>query len=426
MFKFRIKKSYLDNIVFTYLFFVIFCFNESAEYVWLIYIGFLGVAAFSFLQILKHRGKTVIPYISLLLVLFYAWCLIGALVNSYIISSIISRLFTLILLFVVMLLLYSYLHYTKNLDNVLMCMYIAGVVFSLYVFFSEGGLVSYAQGILSGRRMGASVANVNSIGLNLCFSYAAGCYFFCKKKSLPILIPLVPIFFVAAGTGSRKVMLFLVGFTALFVFFYIKLTTRKHSISRFKKFCCIALMAIAVVFFLASTGIFDTTIERFVSMFDISSAGKISESSADERANMIKIGLISFTEKPFFGYGLTGTGVLTQRYLGWSTYLHNNYVEVLASTGIIGFILYYGFYAYLLIKMFLQLKEKNLAIVFGFSTLFIQLVLEVAVVSYYSKRLAIFTAIWLYIVSKPDRGNVIVMKNNMNSKSVSVTNEEIS
>lgn len=426
MVKLRFRKSYLDNIIFTYLFFVIFSFNESNEFVWLIYVGFLGVATLSLLQILNHHGKIVIPCITLLLIFFYVWCLIGALANANIISSIVSRVFTLVLLFAVMLLMYNYLYYTRNLDNILVCMYVAGVIFAIYVVFAEGGLATYVQGILVGRRMGASIANVNSIGLNLCFSYASGCYFFCQKKKISILIPLVPIFFVAAGTGSRKVMLFLIGFSALFVFFYIQLTTKKHSISRFKKFCGIALLAIATVLFIASTGIFDTTIERFSSMFDVSRTGQIRDGSANERANMIKIGLISFTDKPFWGYGLTGSGIITQRYLGWNTYLHNNYVEILASSGIIGFILYYGFYAYLLIKMLLRLKEKSMIIVFGFSTLFIQLVLEVAVVSYYSKRLAIFNAIWLFIVLKSDKRENIVMRVDAESSDIPINGEAIS
>lgn len=426
MLKFHLRKSYLDNIIFTYLFFVVFAFNESEEYVWLIYIGFFLVAVLSLFQIINHHGKIRVPSISLLLVLFYVWCLIGVFSNLDYVSAIVNRLVTLILLFAVILLLYNYLHYTQNLDSILVCMNVAGAIFAVYVIFSEGGLSSYVYALLAGQRVGSNAANVNYVGLNLCFSYAAGCYYFCKSKRQFIFIPLILIFCVAASTGSRKVMLFFVSFTALFVYYYIQITTEKHSISRLGKFCCSVLIAIAAVLLLASTGIFDTTIERFSAMFGVSDSGKIHDGSANTRANMIKIGLHGFAEKPIWGYGLNGSGILTQRYLGWTTYLHNNYVEILATTGIGGFILYYGFFAYLLIKMFLRLKERSLTVVFGFCTLLTQLVIEIAVVSYYSKRLAILIAIWMFIALQPDSRESLVTRNDVESSNTTETSKEIS
>lgn len=395
----HLKSNYIDNVIITLIFFLLFCFDESAEYIGLVYVGFLGVGALCVYQLMKHNGEIKIPFAFLLLLFFYAWCLIGAFFNSQIIDSIVGRLFTLALLYCVMLLLYNYIQYKRNLDDVLFCMFVAGTLFSFYVVGTCGGLLSYLQGVFLGRRMGGEIANVNSIGLNLCFAYAAGCYTLIKRKVVSLGLLFLPIVLVAAGTGSRKVLLFLAGFTALFIYFYIKLTTSKNSISRYKKYLSVFLVAVAATMLLASTGIFDTAFERFENMFKVSSAGVIADNSANTRANMIKIGLHAFSEKPVFGYGLTGSGGITQHYLGWETYLHNNYVEILASSGIIGFLFYYGFYGCLFVKILRKMKNRNLLCVFGFSTLFIQLVLEVALVSYYSKRLAILTAVWMFIAS---------------------------
>lgn len=66
-------------------------------------------------------------------------------------------------------------------------------------------------------------------------------------------------------------------------------------------------------------------------------------------------------------------------------YLHNNYWEMLADGGIIGFIIYYWIYAFILKKMikFRRLSDGEFVICFTF--LILSLILDNAAVSYLSK-----------------------------------------
>ncbi len=61
-------------------------------------------------------------------------------------------------------------------------------------------------------------------------------------------------------------------------------------------------------------------------------------------------GLDWFTSKPILGYGLNNFRVLSDNllYFGRNFYAHNNYVELLVDVGLVGFLVYYSAYFYLL------------------------------------------------------------------------------
>ena len=398
--------SLFDYQILIFIFFVLFSFDENAGMLYWVYIGFILLCVLSTYKIVLNGAKIHIPHVLFPLFIFYLWCWIGALVNYQHVDKVFSRCLTITLLYAVMIIMYNYLYIEKNADTVLLSIYIAGLIFSIYVIQVEGGFAKYVAGVIAGRRMGSVVSNVNSLGLNLCFAFASGCYLLVKTRNPLLIIPFAPLLLVAGGTGSRKVLLFLAGFAVVYFAFYVRMTTKKGSLKRLVKYTWIFLLLGVSVFLVSLTGFFDTILDRFSGMAGVLTGNTMQESSADTRMDMIRIGFIGFREKPVFGYGLSNSGTLTSRYLnGFDTYLHNNYVELLATTGIVGFLFYYLFYALILIKMITRLKERNLLIIYGVATLAMQFVLEVAVVSYFSKRLAINTAIWLYIAfCKSDDG----------------------
>ena len=74
-------------------------------------------------------------------------------------------------------------------------------------------------------------------------------------------------------------------------------------------------------------------------------------SSAYFRSNMRVLGEQLFKEKPVFGWGLDAFTKLSP----YDTYSHNNFIEILVSCGIIGFILYYG----ALFSLFIKCIKEN-------------------------------------------------------------------
>lgn len=79
---------------------------------------------------------------------------------------------------------------------------------------------------------------------------------------------------------------------------------------------------------------------RFVRFFE----GR--DTSAATRLDMIGEGWRLWLEAPILGHGIDQFRVLSQ----FATYSHNNYIEMLATLGIVGFILYYSVYLLLFLR----------------------------------------------------------------------------
>lgn len=81
-----------------------------------------------------------------------------------------------------------------------------------------------------------------------------------------------------------------------------------------------------------------------------------SASTAD-RADMVKVGMNYFAQNPIFG---NGWGYFYSN-AGFGRYSHNNYVEILCSMGLIGFMAYYWYPIYVMIKSVINAnKSENL------------------------------------------------------------------
>ncbi|WP_034378214.1 O-antigen ligase family protein, partial [Dehalobacter sp. UNSWDHB] len=82
-------------------------------------------------------------------------------------------------------------------------------------------------------------------------------------------------------------------------------------------------------------------------------SGEYSEPSARTRDRLITYGFELFNQKPYTGYGLDTFRLMSGSGLaGSALYAHNNYVELLVSSGIFGTILYYTMYLWLIAKLY--------------------------------------------------------------------------
>lgn len=104
-----------------------------------------------------------------------------------------------------------------------------------------------------------------------------------------------------------------------------------------------------------------------------------SENSMGMRTLMIIHGVRFFRKEPILGYGVD-----CYRYLSpFGTYAHNNYIELMVGTGLIGLIVYYSIYIYSLIKgYYFVFKEHDDMVIFLVSLLTITVVNHMAIVSY--------------------------------------------
>ena len=77
-------------------------------------------------------------------------------------------------------------------------------------------------------------------------------------------------------------------------------------------------------------------------------------------------------------------------------YAHNNYMEVLASLGLVGFILYYGVYVWELYKSYLYRRDNSCQ--FCFYTLVGIMILEIGQITCYYPMIYVFVPLIEYII----------------------------
>lgn len=309
---------------------------------------------------------------------FFAYSFISGLWAADV-SKVLDTSKTLFLIFIVNILLSFVVETKEDVRNILLANFLALVLYLIYVLLN----VDLSQ--LGEDRLGVdflgSLWNANDVGIKLCFGFALALYFAFEQKHIAWKLILFAIGLLFAGvglfTGSRKVFLMLMGIAVLFMFLY-----SKH------KFIGMAIaIASAIAFYFAIMEIeslYNVLGQRIENMLEGLFGQGTTEGSFNTREEMIRLGFGWFLERPLFGYGMSNFSVLYEIEKGWSTYSHNNFIEILINGGIVGFILYYFIYAYIFVKLFKAafVKRDSTAIIL-FTINLVLIALQIAAVSYY-------------------------------------------
>lgn len=124
-----------------------------------------------------------------------------------------------------------------------------------------------------------------------------------------------------------------------------------------------------------------------------------------KRVDMIKKATQMFWEKPIFGWGISAFA----RYSGYGYYCHNNYMELLVSGGIVGFIIYYGYIFMRILKSCFLYKSKYKDLIYILIISII--VIDMGTVNFYSRVPFYFRTIVMFIVSKKMEDEFIINHN---------------
>ena len=203
-------------------------------------------------------------------------------------------------------------------------LYISGVCMAIYALYSYG-IIGYIEALGKGIRMGRAITNENLFGMTFAWSALVAFYYYLKNKKMLHLVCIVVFAFFAFSSGSKKASL-------MIPFGIIGMCTLKYGIRKMWKTILISVVSIGVFLLIIRQPMFSNVYERLSSFF--SRDYNVSDAT---RAKMIEVGLQLFRQRPILGYGI---GNYT-RISGMGGYSHNNYIEVLVSTGLLGFALYY-------------------------------------------------------------------------------------
>lgn len=217
--------------------------------------------------------------------------------------------------------------------------------------------------------------NANELALNWGVSLIFLFYFIYKTKRKIYVLYSILIMIMIIFTESRKgLFLMLVGLIG-----YPILASKSRKIL-VKRVILFFILGISLITICSQIDVIREKILRrfFLLIQNVLGNTQVIDRSADIRMDMIREGIGLIKEHFFMGYGL-GEFSLYSKY---KTYSHNNYIELLVGTGIIGTICYYLFYVYLIFRNKIILKFREKRIIPFFIMTIILFIIDLGLVSY--------------------------------------------
>lgn len=247
---------------------------------------------------------------------------------------------------------------------------IGTVIFLGYICINE--LPSILSG---GSRIGWSASgNVNNVAMNLSFFLMVIYYdiIFNQKKRLWVLFVACALFILL--TGSKKG---LVGILCSIVL----ISSFKYKWRAYKYFIPLILICLTIYVLRNSQYLYDI-VGRRIDDFIFSLETSQSYGSTGERIGMIELGWKIFLRNPGFG---NGYGFFSNN-TSYGTYSHNNYIEMLVSFGLVGTLLYYSLFYKLIFCGLRKIKDDCSPILF-ICLLIMQLAFDFASVNFYNNAM---------------------------------------
>lgn len=378
-----IKVKNVILVLYTAYLFSLFVLIESAETYLISKLIFAITVAFSlFVLLRKHRGiKMSRPTVSICI--FTLLCFISC-IYSQVPQVSLEMSITMAQLSVMLVIFENTLREHLSVDTFVNIILIAGFAMCL-LLIAFYGFGTYLEAIRGNGRIGSDFENVNTIGGSAAY-VALACWYkvLYEKKKIYLGVILVPVIIIL-GAGSRTAILIaLIGIITMSICYVNSMKGSKKI-----KYGLFAVLVLIVILVLAPSfrqlSFLNSTFERFDVMI-ASMTGKTTQlGSTVYRIKMIDVGWDMFLYSPIWGNGINGTRIWLQSSGVPYTVLHNNYIELLADLGVLGFIAYYYVYVWMLktlTKRVVDIRIKGLC----FSLIAMMLVLDIGGVVYYQQR----------------------------------------
>lgn len=328
---------------------------------------FLG---FSILKMFFHKTLVIKP-ITVWQLVFMGISLISMMYSPE--KSILSGAFYALIINFVLVLLLSQYNLTENTVQAILWTFSTSGLILVLLMAVTGNLTD-----IYGRLGTELVGNANALASMLMISSICGLWLFVygtnrKIKKILLLLCVVADYVGLFLSGGRKYIVIPMIFLYLLFLFKQDKKGRNHIV----KYTVIIIIAAVVMLYLimnvpAFYNSLGVRLESFLSFMngDLGNA----DYSAIVRSEMIKGGIQKWLESPIWGYGFNSFKYYNQTLTGNFYYSHNNFVELLYNTGLLGFIAYYYLYARILVasvrkKGACKLQHKAFIVAFTISLL---------------------------------------------------------
>lgn len=299
------------------------------------------------IDLLLRKRKVVIDRVILLVLLFISVCAFSyfAALDG---TLVLTKVKTLLLNFIFLIALINYLNDYNKLLKMMKYFIFSGTAAAVYIILKSDFSV-YS-------RLGKVLGNENDIAIIIGIALIFVIYFVFferKYKYSSMGIVMIPTIML---TGSREGILIII-MTVFFMLIFLKENRNYERI----RYIMIGMTIMAIVIVLAyKVPVLNHILwKRFVNLWRYITAKGTNEGSILQRALMTRFGIEIFLKRPFMGYGLNNYRVLFKAFSRVSMYSHNNFIELLVGTGVIGTLSFYLIYADVLRSLYLMLNSSE-------------------------------------------------------------------
>ena len=329
------------------------CFSYKTDTVIIAYATYILSSFVMLVHIVARKEKVKFDMFYVILLLFFAWCLASNIWSIDFGASIISTI-TMAELTIYGLIFYEFLKYSDiDSEQWIKAIGYSVLAMGIYSLFYYG-VNFFFESIISGHRLGLEINQENLFSSFAGFGCLIWLGLFCSKSRLSyLLFGVFSLILILAGGSRGSLVVTVVCLCLLYFSSYKKTRISWNKIL----ICCLIITPLLYLFY--NYGDRLDVIQRMFLFMNIFSSADDADGSALTRLDMIRFGFFSFLDRPIEGYGLNCYRILLLQYMGRYTYSHNNFIEILCNLGLVGFLLHYWIYAFIL-----KLKKMNNLILF--------------------------------------------------------------
>lgn len=202
-------------------------------------------------------------------------------------------------------------------------------------------------------RLTNELLNANTLGMCAAYAIVINFYFIIYDRIRIRDILMAPSLLIILASGSRKA--FVIVAAGVFALLILRNMNRKDFAFSALKIAVGVVVFIVLLYFLLQLPMFAGIAKRLTDMVRALTGNATRYNSAYARMQYMQIGMEMFRDHPLLGAGIYNSYAFIGKIRG-HVHLHNNFVELLACGGIVGFGLYYSIYVYIL-GMFWKLRR---------------------------------------------------------------------
>ncbi|MGO1371979.1 MAG: ATP-grasp fold amidoligase family protein, partial [Senegalia sp. (in: firmicutes)] len=171
----------------------------------------------------------------------------------------------------------------------------------------------------------------------------------------------------------------------------------------------IGAVIIAIIVFFVSQyipALYEITGARLEQFINLILGRSVEDASINTRLSLIDMTIKLIVKRPILGYGLDSFRIIGP----WGIVADNNFLEILVSSGIIGFVIYYS-YLFFIIHDYFSIKKKSKICKILFFIFILTLGMEIGSVTYFERNFMFTNIITYYILYKEMKENDMINKN---------------